>query len=128
MGTCIARATGFTVTPLIAVTAPIGAGSYAAGDRLTVSRTTSSAAASGEFGVWARSAAGAWYIGKLVPAGGGGGFTTALTLEVPAGTGYQAIVAYILRPGDPGYDANVQHRLIAAEADQSDGIQWYNSL
>jgi len=36
------------------------------------------------------------------------------------------IVAYILQTGDPGYDANVQHGLIAATADQSTGIQWYN--
>ena len=28
------------------------------------------------------------------------------------------IVAYILQSGDPGYDANVQHGLIAAAADQ----------
>ena len=35
------------------------------------------------------------------------------------------IVAYILQRGDPGYDANVQHGLIAATADQSTGIQWY---
>ena len=31
-------------------------------------------------------------------------------------------VAYILQSGDPGYDANVQHGLIAALADQSTGI------
>jgi len=36
------------------------------------------------------------------------------------------IVAYILQSGDTGYDANVQHGLIAATADQSSGIQWYN--
>jgi len=36
------------------------------------------------------------------------------------------IVAYILQSGDPGYDANIQHGLIAATADQSTGIQWYN--
>jgi Protein of unknown function (DUF1566) len=35
-------------------------------------------------------------------------------------------VAYILQPGDPGYDTHVQHGLIAAPADQSSGIQWYN--
>jgi Protein of unknown function (DUF1566) len=35
-------------------------------------------------------------------------------------------VAYILQPGDPGYDANVQHGLIAAPSDQSTGIAWYN--
>ena len=34
------------------------------------------------------------------------------------------IVAYVLRPADPGYDANVPHGLIAAEADQSAGIRW----
>jgi hypothetical protein len=36
------------------------------------------------------------------------------------------IVAYILQSGDPGYDANIQHGFIAATADQSTGIQWYN--
>lgn len=35
-------------------------------------------------------------------------------------------VAYILQAGDPGYDAAVQHGLIAAPTDQSTGIQWYN--
>ncbi|MEQ1678133.1 MAG: DUF1566 domain-containing protein [Chitinophagaceae bacterium] len=35
-------------------------------------------------------------------------------------------VAYILQPGDPGYDANMQHGLIAAPGDQSTGIMWYN--
>jgi len=36
------------------------------------------------------------------------------------------IVAYILVPGDPGYEANVQHGLIVSSADLSSGIQWYN--
>jgi hypothetical protein len=36
------------------------------------------------------------------------------------------IVAYILVSGDPGYDANTQHGLIAATSDQSAGIRWYN--
>jgi hypothetical protein len=35
-------------------------------------------------------------------------------------------VAYILVSVDPGYDASVQHGLIAATVDQSTGIQWYN--
>jgi hypothetical protein len=34
------------------------------------------------------------------------------------------IVAYILQPGDPGYDANVQKGLIAATSDQSDFAGW----
>mgnify|MGYP006251889297 CR=1 FL=1 len=34
------------------------------------------------------------------------------------------IVAYILQSGDVGYDANVQHGLIAAPTDQSDGVVW----
>lgn len=36
------------------------------------------------------------------------------------------IVAYILTRSDVGYDANVQHGLIAATADQSKGIYWFN--
>ena len=36
------------------------------------------------------------------------------------------IVAYILVNGDPGYDACMQHGLIAATSDQSTGIWWYN--
>jgi hypothetical protein len=34
------------------------------------------------------------------------------------------IVAYILVPGDPGYDAAVQHGLIVATENQSSGIIW----
>jgi prepilin-type N-terminal cleavage/methylation domain-containing protein len=34
------------------------------------------------------------------------------------------IVAYILQSGDPGYSATTQHGLIAANVDQSSGIQW----
>ena len=43
------------------------------------------------------------------------------------GDTYQGgIIAYILVLGDPGYDANVQHGLIAATSDQSTGIRWHN--
>jgi hypothetical protein len=39
------------------------------------------------------------------------------------------IVAYILQSGDPGYDASVQHGLIATNVDltvHTTGIRWYN--
>ena len=48
-------------------------------------------------------------------------------MPVAVGDSYGGgIVAYILVNGDTGYDPNVQHGLIAAAADQSTGIQWYN--
>ncbi len=38
------------------------------------------------------------------------------------------VIAYILQPGDNGYDPNVKHGLIAAVSDQSIGIVWEKSL
>ncbi|MBU4510125.1 Ig-like domain-containing protein [bacterium] len=61
-----------------------------------------------------------------------GGFTATCAVTVnPApvavGDSYGGgIVAYILVNGDTGYDPSVQHGLIAATADQSTRIQWYN--
>jgi hypothetical protein len=50
-----------------------------------------------------------------------------ITLGRTIGESYLGgIIAYIFQSGDPGYDANFQHGLIAAPSDQSTGIQWYN--
>jgi hypothetical protein len=36
------------------------------------------------------------------------------------------IITYIFQPGDPSYDPNVPHGLIAAPSDQSTSMEWYN--
>jgi hypothetical protein len=47
--------------------------------------------------------------------------------SLAVGQSYQGgVIAYILQAGDPGYDANVTHGIIAATNDQSNHIQWYN--
>ena len=51
-------------------------------------------------------------------------FTTA-SPPVAVGSVYGGgIVFYILQSGDNGYDANVQHGLIAATTNQSNGVNW----
>lgn len=48
-------------------------------------------------------------------------------IALSLGASYQGgVVAYLLTEGDPGYDAQVPHGIIAASADQSGTYQWYN--
>ncbi len=52
-------------------------------------------------------------------------FTTANTVLLYIGQSYQGgKIAYFLQAGDYGYDATIQHGLIAAPNDQSTGAQW----
>jgi hypothetical protein len=59
--------------------------------------------------------------------GTGYGMAISFTTILKVGDSYQGgKIAYILQSGDPGFNADVQHGLIAATSDQSTGIQWHN--
>ena len=54
------------------------------------------------------------------------GFSTSSVPSISIGQNYYGgKIAYILVSGDPGYDANTPHGLVAATEDQG-SIQWYN--
>lgn len=75
---------------------------------------------------------GTYSVTVSLSASGDGNYTTAtasaaFTITLAVGDTYGGgKVAYILVAGDPGYDANTPHGLIAATSDQSNGIRWYN--
>ena len=89
-----ARSFSVTSWPFIRVTLPDGNKSYPQGSPLMVQWTVSSNVGYGEFALGVRSPDGTWYIGMLVPASGAMSYLAGLSLNVPWGSGYKAIVAW----------------------------------
>ena len=89
-----ARMFSVTSLPFIRVTLPDGNKSYPQGAPLMVQWTVSSYVGYGEFALGVRSPDGTWYIGMLVPASGATSYLAGLSLNVPWGSGYKAIVAW----------------------------------
>lgn len=70
-----------------------------------------------------------YYVRSYATNGVGTAYGNQVTFKTPLviGQSYQGgIIAYILQSGDPGYDANVQHGLIAAANDAIGKIRWHN--
>ncbi len=79
------------VVPVLTVTSPTAASSWAAGSAQTVAWTLSFAVSGGEFRVGLLDSAGKAYLDKQVlPAAGKTAYSTSLTAGVPAGAGYRA--------------------------------------
>ena len=92
-------AESFTMTdpPVeILVWAPSGTHSYVQGSRLTVNWTTRDPLAFGEFGVGVAGPARGWICDGVMRAVGGPrtSYSTDLTLDVPVGSGYKAMLAW----------------------------------
>ena len=70
-----------------------------------------------------------YYVRAYATNSAGTAYGSEFTFTTPIGIGSRSgggIVAYILQPGDTGFDPLVTHGLIAAPTDQNENITWYN--
>ena len=67
---------------------------------MSVTWTTNTSVASGEFSIWLVSATNIWSLGKVVAANGAG-YVESVALNVPIANGYRVYVYYRATSGDP---------------------------